>query len=68
MDFSVGKQTTVFDGEKGKVEGMGQIQYLEGDALEDLKIQSKLNSFLAYEKDGIKLEVKGIENIKRIEI
>lgn len=67
LDFSVGKQTTVFDGEKGKVEGMGQIQYLEGDMLEELKVQSKLNAFLDYEKDGVNLDVKGIETIDSVD-
>lgn len=63
LDFSVGKQTTVFDGEKGKVEGMGQVQMLEGEQLEELKYQAKLNSFLNYGKDGVELELKGIEEI-----
>lgn len=67
LDFSVGKQTTVFDGEKGKIEGMGQIQYLEGETLEELKVQSKLNAFLDYEEDGVKLEIKGIEDIDSLE-
>lgn len=64
LDFTVGKQTTVFDGEKGKVEGMGQVQMLEGEQLEELKYQAKINSFLNYAKDGVLLELKGIENIK----
>ena len=67
LDFSVGKQTTIFDGEKGKIEGMGQIQYLEDETLEDLKVQSKLNSFLYYEQDSVKLELIGIETIDSLD-
>lgn len=63
LDFSVGKQTTIFDGEKGRVEGMGQVQNLEGEMLEDLKFQSILNSFLDYAKNNIKVELDGIETI-----
>jgi predicted Zn-dependent peptidase len=63
LDFSVGKQSTVFDGEKAKIEGMGQLQYLEGEQLEELKYQAKLNPFLDYEKNNVKLELKGIETI-----
>ncbi|MCB0744011.1 MAG: insulinase family protein, partial [Ignavibacteriae bacterium] len=63
LDFSVGKQTTVFDGEKGKVEGMGQVQNLEGDLLEEMKYQASMNLFLDYAKNNIEVELGGIENI-----
>ncbi|MCB9207234.1 MAG: insulinase family protein [Ignavibacteriales bacterium] len=63
LDFSVGKQTTVFDGEKGKVEGMGQVQNLEGDLLEEMKYQASMNLFLDYAKNNIVVELGGIENI-----
>ncbi|MBK7104268.1 MAG: insulinase family protein [Ignavibacteriae bacterium] len=63
LDFSVGKQTTVFDGEKGKVEGMGQVQNLEGEMLDELKFQAILNSFLDYAKNNVKIELDGIETI-----
>jgi len=64
LDFSVEKQTTKFDGEKGKVEGMGQVQLLEGDKLEEMKYQSKFNPFLDYAGNGVILELKGIESIE----
>lgn len=64
LDFSVGKQTTYFDGVKGKIEGMGQVQYIEGNLLEDLKYQSKLHPFLDYEANNVSLDLKGIENIE----
>ncbi len=63
LDFSVGKQITIFDGEKGKMEGMGQVKMLEGDQLEELKFQSSLNAFLDYSAIGVELKLVGIENI-----
>ncbi len=63
LDFSVGSQKTVFDGEKGKIEGMGQLQELSGEKLEELKLQAKLHPFLHYKEQGYKLELKGIEEI-----
>ena len=67
LDFSVGKQTTIFNGEKGKMEGMGQVQMLEGDQLEQLKFQSSLNAFLDYAAIGVELKLAGIENINKNE-
>jgi hypothetical protein len=64
LDFSVGKQVTIFDGDKGKIEGMGQFQNLEGEKLEELKYQSKLSPFLDYSGNGVSLELKGIENLE----
>jgi len=64
LDYSVGKQATVFNGEKGKIEGMGQVQYLEGEKLDELKYQAKLNSFLNYTDNGAKLNLEGIQNIE----
>ena len=63
LDFSVGKQTTTFDGEKGKVEGMGQVQMLEGQQLEDLKFQASLNAYLDYSANGIQLKLAGLETV-----
>ncbi|MCB0730831.1 MAG: hypothetical protein KDC88_07340 [Ignavibacteriae bacterium] len=63
LEFTVGKQTTVFDGEKGKIEGMNQIQFLEGEKLEDLKYLSKLNAFLDYEANGVKVEYAGTDSL-----
>ena len=67
LNFSVGKQTTVFDGEKGKIEAMGQVQYIKGDKLDDLKYQSRLNGFLDYPGNEVSLKLNGIENIEGID-
>ncbi len=63
LDFSVGKQVTVFDGEKGKIEAMGQVQMLEGDKLEELKYQAQIAPYLNYAEQGITLQLKGMEKI-----
>ena len=63
LDFSVGKQVTVFNGEKGKIEGMGQVQNIDGELLEDLKYQSSLHPFLYYSENGVQMNLVGIENI-----
>jgi len=42
---------------------MGQVQVLEGDKLEEMKYQAKLNPFLDYAGNGVSLELKGIETI-----
>ncbi|MDP2038249.1 MAG: hypothetical protein Q8L04_12775, partial [Ignavibacteria bacterium] len=61
VDFGVGQQKTVFDGEKGKSIQMGQEQELAGAQLEQVKIQATINSFLYYDKLGVKLELGGME-------
>ncbi len=63
VDFSVGKQTTIFDGEKGQVQGMGQIKDLAGDQLTELKYQAMLNPLLNYAENNIQVELNGIETI-----
>ena len=63
LDFTVGKQTTIFDGEKAVLESMGQIEELTGEALEDLKLQASLNAFLNYKENNYKIELAGIENL-----
>ena len=64
LDFSVGKQTTIFDGTVGKIEGMGQVQKLEGEKAEQLAYQSTMNAFLDYAANNISMNLDGIENIK----
>lgn len=61
VDFGVGQQKTVFDGEKGKSSQMGQEQELSGAELEAMKIEATLNSYLYYDKLGVKLELGGME-------
>lgn len=63
LDFTVGKQITIFDGKKAVIESMGQIQELNDAALEDLKLQASLNAFLNYKENNYKLELAGIENL-----
>lgn len=62
VDAGVFKQKTVFDGEKGYVEAMGQKQELQGDQLESLKNEA-LDAVLDYSKYGITPELTGMENI-----
>jgi len=66
LNFTVGKQTTIFNGEKGKIEGMGQVLILEGEKLEELKNQAIVNPFLYYKENKVKLELVGMENINGI--
>ncbi len=62
VDAGVFKQKTVFDGEKGYVEAMGQKQELQGEQLESLKNEA-LDAMLDYSKYGITPELTGMENI-----
>jgi outer membrane lipoprotein-sorting protein len=63
VDFGVGKQVIVFDGNKAKQEAMGQVKEITGDRLEDLKLQNNLHLILDYKNSNVKYELKGIENI-----
>jgi hypothetical protein len=63
VDAGVMKQTVVFDGEQGKQTAMGQETIFEGERLEEMKVQSILNSFLDFEKHGIKTELAGISKV-----
>lgn len=62
VDFGVGQQSTIFDGEKGKVSAMGQEQVMPADQVEIMKIGS-LYTMLEYKEKGIKYELTGIETI-----
>lgn len=63
LDFGVGQQKQVFDGEKGKMSMMGQEQELTGAQLEAMKVEATLNSYLYYDKLGVKLELGGMESL-----
>ncbi|MEE9431189.1 MAG: hypothetical protein V3V16_09125, partial [Melioribacteraceae bacterium] len=63
IDFGVGKQKTIFDGEKGKQEAMGQVQEITGDQLENLKLQNNMHLILDYEKYNVKAELSGKEDV-----
>lgn len=62
LDFGIGQQTTVFDGEKGKVIQMGQEQQLPSAQVEEMKLGS-LYLMLEYVEKGIKTELSGMETI-----
>lgn len=63
IDFGVGQQKTVFDGEKGKSSAMGQEQEMSGSQLEAMKVEATLNSYLYYDKLGVKVELSGLETL-----
>lgn len=56
-------QKQMYNGEVGKVSGMQGNKEITGDDLEALKLESKMNKFLDYEKCGITIELDGIEAI-----
>ncbi|MBI5729793.1 MAG: insulinase family protein [Ignavibacteriales bacterium] len=62
IDFGVGQQIMVFDGEKGKISAMGQEQPMPSEQVEQMKFGS-LYSMLEYKENGIKYELTGIETI-----
>ena len=62
VDFGVGQQKMVFDGEKGKMSTMGQEQPMPPDQIEQMKLGT-LYSMLEYKEKGIKFELTGVETI-----
>lgn len=62
IDFGVGQQVIVFDGEKGKISAMGQEQAMPAEQIEQMKLGS-LSSMLEYAEKGIKTELTGMETI-----
>ncbi len=56
-------QQQVFDGTRGKISGMQGTMELEGDMLEELKIQALMNPELTYEERGFDLSLEGVENV-----
>ena len=62
IDFGVGQQIMVFDGEKGKISAMGQEQPMPAEQVEQMKLGS-LYSMLEYDEKGIKTELSGMETI-----
>ena len=63
MDAGVFQQKTVFDGEKGYSEAMGQRKELEGDKLKMMKLQADIHALLNMDKYGVKLKLAGIEKV-----
>ena len=62
IDFGVGQQIMVFNGEKGKISAMGQEQPMPAEQVEQMKLGS-LYSMLEYKENGIKYELTGMETI-----
>ena len=56
IDFGVGQQIMVFDGEKGKISAMGQEQPMPAEQVEQMKLGS-LYFMLEYDEKGIKTEL-----------
>jgi zinc protease len=56
-------QQQVFDGERAKSSGMQGSMELEGDMLEEMKLQAIMNRELVYEEKGFSLNLEGIENV-----
>ncbi len=55
--------TQLFDGQRGAISSPMGSEILEGDALEEMKIQAILNIELEYEKHGIIATLQGIEAV-----
>ena len=62
VDFGVGQQIMVFDGEKGKISAMGQEQTMPAEQIEQMKLGS-LYAMLEYAERGVKTELAGMETI-----
>lgn len=56
-------QQQVFDGTRGKASGMQGTMELEGEMLDEIKVQAIMNPELTYEKRGYTLTLEGIETI-----
>ncbi len=63
LDAGVFKQETVFDGEKGKVSGMGQETEMTPEQVKKMKAQSSLHWFLNLDKMNVKMELTGMETV-----
>jgi zinc protease len=64
LDAGTMKQKTVYDGTVGKVAAMGKEQILEGDFLENMKMEATLNLFLDYSGAGIIAKLAGTEKVE----
>ncbi|PIQ07631.1 MAG: peptidase M16 [Ignavibacteriales bacterium CG18_big_fil_WC_8_21_14_2_50_31_20] len=63
MDAGMMKQKSVYDGVVGKVAAMGKEQILEGDYLENMKMEATLNLFLNYSAAGINAKLAGTDKV-----
>jgi zinc protease len=55
--------TQLFDGQKGAISSPMGSEVLEGDALEEMRLQAVLNIEMEYEKYGITATLRGIETV-----
>lgn len=53
----------LYDGSQGSQSAMGQVETLEGEALNDLKEQALFCKEATYKTDGYKVNLKGIEEV-----
>ncbi len=63
LDAGVFKQETIFNGEKGKITGMGQMTEMSPEQVEKMKAESSLHWFLDLDKMGVKKDLAGMETI-----
>ncbi|MFO7924488.1 MAG: insulinase family protein [Bacteroidales bacterium] len=56
-------QQQVFDGTRGKASGMQGTMEIEGDMLEEMKMQALMNPELSYRERGFTLKLDGVENV-----
>ncbi len=63
IDAGVFQQKTIFDGERGRSEQMGQVQELTGEQIEEMKLQGSIHTILKYDELGIKNELVGLESV-----
>ncbi len=59
--------TQLFDGERGAVSSPMGAEKLEGEMLEETRLQAILNIEMEYDKHGIRAELLGIEGVEGIE-
>jgi zinc protease len=67
MEMSLGEnimQQQVFDGTRGRASGMQGNMELEGEMLEEMKLQAAINPELTYTERGYTLNLEGVENLK----
>jgi zinc protease len=56
--------TQLFDGEKGSVSSPMGAEMLEGEMLQEMKLQAIMNIEMEYEKHGIRADLMGIEGVE----
>ncbi|MGM0530260.1 MAG: M16 family metallopeptidase [Bacteroidota bacterium] len=56
-------QKQVYDGEKGKMTGMGKESQIEGEELKNLRYEARMFKFLKYNELDVQLELESIESV-----